>query len=243
AVSHQPGVEEVRHLVDALVRGADERREDTEMPFFLRIAPAQDRLIAQGVEAVASLHGLTRPACQARVEDLGAAAVEVRPAFQVAGQTRSVLAVIAAEAELADNERRAAQGEIDTVTVALFHPRVAVVAADHRVERLDRLELDPRSPGRQRVAEGPRRVQEDAQRHQVKGDRRERLEVLGAREFFAVDAVDGQAPEADAQPVVEQRLRVSLTFAVIPKLRLSAVRCGCGLSGRGEGPAGWYPGC
>jgi hypothetical protein len=63
-------------------------------------------------------------------------------------------------------------------------------------------------PGRQRVAEGPRRVQEDAQRHQVKGDRRERLEVLGAGELFAVDAVDGQAPEADAQLVVEQRLRV-----------------------------------
>jgi hypothetical protein len=63
-------------------------------------------------------------------------------------------------------------------------------------------------PGRQRVAERPRRVQEDAQRHQVKGDRRERLEVLGAGEFFAVDAVDGQAAEADAQLVVEQRLRV-----------------------------------
>src|SRR5262249_49644635 len=106
-------------------------------------------------------HALTRPADQAGAENRSAAAVEVRPEFHVAGQAGSVFAVIPAVADLADDERRPAQGEINAMAVALFHLGVAVVAADHRVERLDRLELDPRSPGRQRVAEGPRRVQED----------------------------------------------------------------------------------
>jgi cytochrome P450 len=35
------------------------------------------------------------------------------------------------------------------MTVALLNLRVAVVEADHRVERLDRLVLEPCSPGRQ----------------------------------------------------------------------------------------------
>src|SRR5262249_19201095 len=156
---HHPGVEEVRERVDALVRRAHQRPKYAQVSLLRRVAPARERLIAQDVEAVAGTHGLTRPASQTGAEDLGVAAVEVRAEFQVAGEARSILSVVPAVAALADDERRPVHREIDAVTVALFHPRIAVVAANHRVERLDRLELDPRPPGRQRVAEGPRRVQ------------------------------------------------------------------------------------
>jgi hypothetical protein len=93
------------------------------------VAPAQDRLIAQDVEAVASLYGLRRPACQARVEDRGVAAIEVRPEFQVAGETGGILSVIPPVADLADDESRPPQGEIDAVTVIALYRGVAVVAA------------------------------------------------------------------------------------------------------------------
>src|SRR5262249_45993640 len=150
AVRNQPGVEEVRYLVDALVRRTHERREHAQMSFLRGVAPPRDRLVAQEVEAVAGPHGLTRLTCRAGPEDLGGAAVVVRPEFQVAREARRILTVVPAVADLADDERRPAQGEIDAVTVTVFHRRIAVVAADHRVERLGRLELEPRPPGRER---------------------------------------------------------------------------------------------
>src|SRR5262249_36174024 len=103
AVGHQPGVEEVRYRVDALVRRAPKRPEYAQVPLLGRVAPARESLIGHGVEPIAGLHCLPRPACQSRVEDFGAAAIEVRPEFHVARQTGGVVAVIPAIAELADD--------------------------------------------------------------------------------------------------------------------------------------------
>src|SRR5262249_30271174 len=98
--------------------------------------------------------------------------------------------------------------EIDAITIAFLDSRGAVVTAAHHIKRLGRLDLEPSSPGCQWVAEGRRRVEKDPQRNEVKGHRCKCLEVLRGGEFFTVNAVDGQAPEADAQPIVKERLRI-----------------------------------
>ena len=92
--------------------------------------------------------------------------------------------------------------------IGFFQRLVAIVDACHHVKLIDRLELDSCSPGGKRITESPWSVQEKAQRDQVETDRSECFEVLRSQEFFAVNAVDRQSSQADAQNLLKERLCV-----------------------------------